>query len=190
MASAAQAPEPEIAVVKIRLNGPKPPIWRRVQVDANVTLARLHLVIQAAMGWSDAHLHAFRVGDREYGVPDPDWEPDIRLRDDRRVRLNALVKVGDTFGYEYDFGDSWDHVIKVEAFTAREPRVRYPRVVAGARACPPEDVGGVWGYADLLAILADPDDPERADRIAWLGGEFDPEAFDLVEVNREFDRLF
>jgi hypothetical protein len=91
--------------------------------------------------------------------------------------------------YEYDFGDGWEHGIQLEKIVGPEPGVHYPRCLAGRRACPPEDCGGVWGYAELLEILADPRHPEHAERLEWLGGPIDPEAFDPDEVNNLLKRV-
>ena len=141
--------EGNIAQIKVSLQDVEPVIWRRLEVPAEIKLARLHVALQAAMGWQDYHLHAFRIGDIEYGVPNPEYEPmGVPLKDDRRATLRSLVGVGESFVYEYDFGDGWEHEILVEAALAPRPRTRYPRVVDGARACPPEDVGGTPGYED------------------------------------------
>jgi len=93
------------------------------------------------------------------------------------------------FLYEYDFGDGWEHELLVEKILPAEPGVGYPRCLKGKRACPPEDVGGVWGYADFLEIMRDPNHPEHEDMLEWVGGEFDPEVFDLEEVNAELEEM-
>jgi hypothetical protein len=129
--------------LKVTLQGVRPPIWRRLQVGANTTLPRLHDAIQVAMGWTDSHLHRFFVGTSEYGQPDPDFADG--MRSEQRVKLAQLVakeKAG--FGYEYDFGDSWTHKIVLEKILPPDPGVHYLRCSAGKRACPPEDVGGIW----------------------------------------------
>lgn len=101
--------------------------------------------------------------------------------------LGEVARVGDAMAYTYDFGDGWEHVLVVEAATVAEPTARYPRCVAGAGACPPEDCGGIPGYENLRGILADPSDPEHEDMLEWLGigsaAEFDPARFDLDAVN-------
>lgn len=168
--------------LKITLKDSKPPIWRRVEVPDDITLSKLHAIIQAAMGWTDSHLHMFTVGRTSYGVPDPSYDDDVR--DERRVKLNQLfTEPKQKFSYEYDFGDSWTHMVLLEQISESVPGVRYPRCTAGKRACPPEDCGGIWGYADFLATITDPENPEHDDMIEWVGGEFDPELFDLDEVN-------
>jgi hypothetical protein len=177
--------------LKVTLEGILPPIWRRVEVPADITLAKLHAVIQVAMGWHDAHLHEFAIGDITYGEPAPEWDYGRVIKDDRRHRLHRVVDgAGSRFTYVYDLGDAWIHRIVVEKVMPSEPRTRYPRVVAGARACPPEDVGSVPGYADFLDAIADPMHPEHEGMIAWYGGPFDPEYFDLRAVNEAFDMVF
>lgn len=170
--------------IKVTLDHSRPPIWRRILVPSNITLARLHRVLQAVMGWADYHLHQFIVGQTYYGVPDPDYGDWVEMRDERRVKLNQIVPgEGFKFRYEYDFGDSWMHTLLVEKILAPEPGQQYPACVKGKRACPPEDVGGIWGYYNFLEAIQDPDHPEHEDYLTWVGGEFDPEALDLDAVN-------
>ena len=183
--------EGDIAQIKVSLLNVELAIWRRLEVPPEITLARLHVALQAAMGWQDYHLHAFRIREIEYGVPNPDYEPmGVPLKDDRRTTLRSLVSVDESFVYEYDFGDGWEHEILVEAVLAPRPRTRYPRVVDGARACPPEDVGGTPGYVAFLDAVADPRHAEHASVLDWAGGSFDPEAFDIDAANRELDIRF
>lgn len=177
--AAAQAPS--IYRLKVTLKHVAPPIWRRLEVPADTKLPRLHRLLQMAMGWYDAHLHAFRVGRTSYGVPDPDFPSD--MENERHVRLGDIAAEGDKLIYEYDFGDGWEHEIKVEKAFAPESGVRYPRCIQGKRACPPEDCGGPWGYEHLLEVLANPEHPEHAETREWLRADFDPEAFDLEDVN-------
>ena len=173
--------------LKVTLQGIRPPIWRRLRVPSDVTLAKLHRVLQAAMGWEDAHLHRFRAGGMTYG--DRGLLGGVVDRSERAARLGEVApSAGDTLAYEYDFGDGWEHALVVEAVLPPDPGVRYPIGVAGKRACPPEDCGGPWGYGGLLEAVGDPDHPAHAERVAWLGGPFDPEAFDLAEANRRLAR--
>jgi hypothetical protein len=173
--------------IKVTLKWSNPPIWRRLQVHGDTRLGRLHQVLQIAMGWDGGHLHAFDAGGISYGEPDPHFPGDIRS--ERSVRLDKIAQEGGTFRYEYDFGDSWIHEIKVEKVLAPEPGTRYPSCLAGKRACPPEDCGGVPGYERMLGILANPKDEEYEEITEWLGEEFDPEAFDLGAVNEELAKL-
>lgn len=184
---AAAAPS-RVYQLKITLKESKPPIWRRVEVADDITLARLHQIIQAAMGWTDSHLHMFSVGRVSYGVPDPDYDEDVR--DERRHRLSQLlIAPKQKVSYEYDFGDSWTHEVLLEKVLPPEPGATYPRCTAGKRACPPEDCGGVWGYADFLEAIADPEHPEHEELLEWVGGEFDPEQFEIAEANAALGSL-
>ena len=177
--------------IKVTLDYSKPPIWRRILVRSDITLGELHDIIQAVMmGWADYHLHQFIVGETYYSVPDPDYEGFLEMRDESRVKLNQIV-TGEKFKfrYEYDFGDSWLHNLLVEKVLPPEPDQPYPACIKGKRACPPEDVGGIWGYYMFLEAIQDPDHPEHADYLEWVGGEFDPKAFDLDEANEALRAL-
>ena len=177
--------EATIFQVKIGLIGvAKPPVWRRLLVPAEIGLDRFHEVIQAAMGWTDTHMHVFSTESAEYGMPDSD----LGHRDERSATLVRLLSApGDRIRYTYDFGDDWEHEIALEKILVPEPDQRYPSCVAGRSACPPEDCGGVWGYAHLREALADPTHEEHEELMDWLGletpSEFDPAAFDLDEAN-------
>ncbi len=176
---------------KVNLTESHPPIWRRIQV-LDCTLGELHEVLQVVMGWEDCHLHQFIVRGEQYGSFDPeDREWEMEMEDEGQISISQVAKTGRKvrFIYEYDFGDSWQHEILLEKILEPEPKVKYPRCVEGARACPPEDVGGVWGYADFLQAMADPKHPEHRDMKEWIGGKFDPEKFDLKAVNRELRTL-
>lgn len=174
--------------LKVTLQHTKPPIWRRIQVRANTTLPRLHDTLQVAMGWTDAHLHQFIIDGVEYGLPDPDFADD--RRSEQRIKLERVVTTEkDRFVYEYDFGDSWTHILLVEKILPPDPEVHYPRCLAGKRACPPEDVGGVWGYAAFLEAVGTRDHPEHDDMLAWCGGAFDPDAFSRDDVNQALKGL-
>jgi hypothetical protein len=153
-------------------------------VPSGITLQRLHDVIQAAFDWQDYHLWVFDTALGRYGVADRD----LGHRSAGAKKLADVAPVaGSRLGYTYDFGDDWEHDIVVEAVTDAESGVSYPRCLAGRRAGPPEDCGGIWGYQDLLEVLADPAHEEHAERLEWLGLDsadaFDPEAFDLAEIN-------
>jgi hypothetical protein len=164
-----------------------PPVWRRVLVPATYTLDHLHHVIQLAMGWEHSHLHMFSTRLGEYGVPDPDLEcgdqTDVTVAD-------VLPRKRSTLVYTYDFGDGWEHDVVVEDKRPVAPDDLLPSCVAGEGACPPEDCGGPWGYADLKEILADPDHEEHFGRLDWMGldepGDFDAAAFCVDEANKRF----
>lgn len=173
-----------IYVLRIDLAHLKPAIWRRLEVPAGITLARLHQVIQMAFGWTDSHLHGFEIDGAIYGPGDPDpFGFGVEEQDERKFRLAAVAGVGSRFTYTYDFGDDWTHVVKVEKILPPTPGVSYPRCTAGKNAAPPEDCGGPWGYAEMLQALADPDHPEREDYLECLGDDFEPKKFDIEELN-------
>lgn len=185
-----EAPTDATLVLKVSLRGARPPIWRRLRVPARTTLDTLHEVLQVSFGWTDSHLHLFESGGRRYSDPSfqlDDWgEP---TGDESRVRLSDVVSApGDRLRYEYDFGDSWEHDIVVEDMLPGDGAT-VTVCVGGRRAGPPEDCGGVWGYAELCAILADPRHPEHGERLAWAGGRLDPARFDPQEINRILQRL-
>jgi len=168
--------------LKVTLKGSKPPIWRRIQVPSDTSLYRLHLILQVVMGWTNSHLYQFVVGRTYYGDPDPDYGGEMKNARTRKLSQVAPAEK-DRFVYEYDFGDDWEHDILVEKVLPAVPGVRYLACLGGKRACPPEDCGGIWGYAELLEAIKDPNHPEHEEMVEWVGGEFDPEAFDLEEIN-------
>jgi hypothetical protein len=189
MSAAKRATQVPIYQIKVTLTGSKPPIWRRIQVRSDITLAKLHDIIQTVMGWYDYHLHQFIVAGIYFGVPDPDYGDWVDMRDEKKMRLNQITtSQGFKFAYEYDFGDSWEHTLLVEKILPPEEGVQYPVCVKGRRACPPEDVGGIWGYYGFLEAIQDPNHPEYDMYLEWVGGEFDPEAFDLDEANAALRR--
>jgi hypothetical protein len=168
--------------LKITLQNIDPPIWRRVQVPAAVTLGDLHAVLQVAFGWTDAHMHHFLI--RKIFYSPPPFDPHLKMADEDEFLLGEVARARSRFLYEYDFGDDWEHRIVVEKvlpFDRTDPQ--FFRCLAGERACPPEDCGGPWGYAELLEALADPKHARHHDLLDWLGGSFDPEAFDLAATN-------
>jgi hypothetical protein len=176
----------EIYQLKVTLRYTKPPIWRRLLVPAGLTLEVLHDVLQLAMGWTDSHLHEFRVGQKRYGMPDPEDQlmglPPVG--NERRAHLfMVLGKARAKATYTYDFGDCWEHAIVVEEVLPPEARVEYPICVGGKRQCPPEDCGGIPGYYNLLEAIRDPAHKEHEDMLDWLGGDYDPEAFSTKDVN-------
>jgi hypothetical protein len=182
------ASEAPIYQIKVTLEHSKPLIWRRLLVPGDVTLEHLHYIIQVAMGWTNSHLHQFIVDGLYFGEPHPDYG--LEMHDHRRIRLNAVTtETGYKFTYEYDFGDSWEHTLLVEKILEPESGQQYPVCIKGKRACPPEDVGGVWGYEEFLEAIGDPDHPEHEMYLEWIGGEFDPEAFDLEETNAILQKL-
>lgn len=172
--------------LKVTLQGVRPPVWRRVKVRSDMTLEDLHRVLQVVMGWSDSHMHAFRPGAGGRGLGRVSAPP-VERHQERRTRLgDVLRKPRDRMVYEYDFGDSWEHDVLLEKVADHPAGARYPWVLAGARACPPEDVGGVGGYARFLQAMRDPRHPEHEELMEWHGGSFDPAVFDAQAINRAF----
>jgi hypothetical protein len=167
--------------LRITLEGIRPAIWRRVAVPGNLNLARLHGVIQDAMGWEDCHLHEFEAGDTRFG-PACDLMFGARVEDEKRYTLERLFATGDRFRYVYDMGDSWMHEIVVERVTEVAGTFP-PRCLAGARACPPEDCGGPWGYADLVEAMS-PSNERHEEVSEWLGETWSPEVFDVEAADR------
>ena len=176
----------------IVLTGIDPLVWRRIQVPEAYSFWDLHVAIQDAMGWLDYHLHEFRLLDADeqhvvsIGIPTdddpedrpviPGWEVPLSRFFDRRGWHAPHAS------YAYDFGDDWEHVLVHEGMESAEPSLTYPRCVSGARRCPPEDCGGVHGYAEFLEAITDADHPEHASMIQWSGGAYDPNAFDPEAV--------
>jgi len=206
--------ETSIMTLRVTLNETKPPIWRRVAVPSDITLGKLHEVIQIVMGWTDDHLHQFilrdkklkptpeeiarryredamdetfldRVGGQRFFVTKTTPSPtEMEGEDENAVTLGEVCpKVKSKLIYEYDFGDGWEHTVEVQKIIEPETSVEYPVCLAGKKACPPEDCGGVWGYYEMLEAIADPNHEQHEDIVEWLGDEFDPDAFDLKEVN-------
>lgn len=185
--SAGPAP---IFQLKVGLRGARPPIWRRLLVPADVSLAHLHDIIQVAFDWDDSHMHVFETPYGEFGQSDPE----LGHRAEAPVTLEQVVaEAKDKIYYTYDFGDDWVHEILVEKVLDREPDLGYPRCTGGRRAAPPEDCGGIPGYAGLVDVLADRSHPEHEDLREWLGlddaSQFDPAAFDVAAVNRALEGL-
>ncbi len=175
--------------LKITLRAIEPPIWRRVQVPATMTLPRLHRVFQVVMGWTDSHLHEFVVQGQRYGVPSRDGGP-YHVIPERSIPLYEIAYLALTrFEYVYDLGDGWLHEVRIEEELTPEPGVHYPRCLAGARACPPEDCGGFGGYAELLEAIREPAHERHDELLDWVGAHFDSEAFDLDAVNRRLRRF-
>lgn len=186
-------PREQVATYRVRvdLDDAEPAIWRCLELASDLRLDRLHEVLQTAMGWTDSHLHHFLMGPEHDPAMNPfvtdfDEEEGDKGINERDVRLDqVLAKVGDRLFYEYDFGDSWDHTLRLEAVTPQVEGGPSARCVGGARACPPEDCGGVWGYHELLSGLADPGtaDEDLRERLDWLGEGFDPDDFDVERAD-------
>jgi hypothetical protein len=165
--------------LEVSLRHVTPRVWRRLRVPSECGLDELHRVLQAVMGWEDAHLHAFEVGEERYGVPDPDWD-DADLQDESQVRLGDVAPaVGARLLYGYDFGDGWEHDVVVRAVGPLPAGESASRVLDGGGACPPEDVGGPPGYEQFVEAMGDPRHPEHVTYADWAGRTWDPHAVDL-----------
>ncbi len=178
----------DIYQIKVTLKGSRPPIWRRFQVKGETSLYKLHLILQALMGWENYHLYEFRIGETYFG--EPDSESFVEMENAHKVKLSQIVRdVKQKFSYDYDFGDNWEHEILIEKILPPETGTRYPICIDGKRACPPEDCGGIWGYEELLETIKDPNHPRYKEMMEWLVEAFDPEAFDMDQINRELKRI-
>ncbi len=170
------------------LAGIEPPIWRRLLVPCETTLTRLHHILQTAMGWGEYHEHGFRIDGTEYGPRTIATGPIVI--GERGLQLHYQVRTAPAqFTYRYDFGDSWRHTVTVEDIQSVSRRRRFAVCLGGQRACPPEDVGGVGGYREFLEALADPSHMRHQESRDWIGGTFDPEAFDRAAINQRLKRL-
>jgi len=175
--------------VQIVLKGSEPKIWRRVLIPSNLLLSDFHFIIQIVMGWTNSHLHQFIKNKIYYSVefPDDDFLDDNYTIDynKKKTRISDLLtKVKEKIIYEYDFGDCWEHHILLEQILPMDSKISCPVCVEGKMKCPPEDCGGIWGYAEMLEILKQPTHKEYEGYLEWLGDDFVPEYFDKNEVNK------
>ena len=174
--------------IQIALDDIEPPVWRRLVVPLRTTLAEL----QAAMGWTDSHLHDFGVGGLTYGdvelLSAERTDDDARVYDANEVRMCDFSRQpGTSFKYVYDYGDNWRHTVTLEKILAVKPAPKTATCIDGARCCPPEDVGGTSGYFEFLRVLLapDPDEIEEQRHLKrWSGGKFDPDRFDLAKTDK------
>jgi Plasmid pRiA4b ORF-3-like protein len=181
-----QAPVYQLRVELLYL---KPAIWRQVLVPGSIKLPKLHGVLLWTMGWDGGHLHEFVFGDTNYGVPDPDFPSDPPMLNEARVPLTRALGALKSFTYIYDYGDNWQHRVKIEKVLPPDPELRSPLCLAGHNACPPEDVGGGPGYLEFLDAINDPSHEEHQQMLEWCGGSFDPAAFDLDTVNQRLSEI-
>ena len=181
----------EIIELKISLNETQPLIWRRIQVEKNITFFELHHIIQISMGWKNCHLFEFNIHNYRIGCMDEEFfEDDDKTIDANTVTLDAtLIEPNEKFQYEYDLGDGWQHLIQVEDFFPKDNKTKYPICIDGALSCPPEDCGGIGGYYNMLEIIKDKDHPEYKEIKQWLGKGYDPAKFDIGKVNKQLYNL-
>ncbi len=182
-------PDSHVYQLKVTLLEVEPPIWRHFQVLGQSTLYDVHCVLQIVMGWQECHLHEFILGDARYSTlyDDADLAEDV-TEDDEVTLAQVAANEGMKFTYLYDFGDGWKHEILVQKILEPEPRGTYPVCLGGERACPPEDCGGTPGYEEFLEGIRDPEHEEHDDMLRWVGGSFDPEAFDIKAINRNLKK--
>jgi len=180
----------KIYQIKVGLLEIDPLIWRRFLVPSNVTLHRLHLVLQDVMGWQNYHLYRFQIGKDEYGEPDPDNEfNELDFKNSKRTKLgNVIREKNSIFLYEYDFGDGWEHQMLVEDVLDRVPEKQYPLCLAGENSCPHEDSGSPYGYAEMMEIIRNPSHEEYRSTKIWLGKGFNPRKFDLLAINKKLSK--
>ena len=172
--------------LKVTLRSVKPPIWRRIEVASDQSLAELSDLLEAAMGWMGGHLHAFEADGVTYERLDPEEGLSRRAEDESEHRLGVVLgEVGAKLRWDYDFGDGWQHNVVVEAIEPLDPAVEYPRCVTGRRACPPEDCGGPWGFEELLEAIADPAHPRHDELTEWLPPGYDPAEFDPEQATED-----
>jgi hypothetical protein len=178
-----------IARLKITLDDVKPVVQRRVEVPLTIRLDRLHLEFQAAMGWTNSHLYEIRARDVGWGMVNPDWG-DGSLDASKSRLIDVIEDTGaKTLKYLYDLGDGWEHTVKIERVIDAVPGMPYPILIDGAGACPPEDVGGPWGYSDLIDAITDPNHERHAELTEWIGGTFNPLAFNVDDHAKAVDAL-
>lgn len=173
----------------IQLAGIEPAIWRRITIPGKISLARLHRLLQLAMGWENYHLHLFTIGGVRYGEPDPEYADEgFQIKHDRYASVRDVLRTeGMRFRYDYDFGDDWHHDVLVERIEVLDAEEWVaPRCLGGRRACPPEDCGGVSGYDELLEALRDPHHEDHERLRTWVGVHYDPELFSPQQLNSAF----
>ncbi len=185
--------------LRITLQEIRPPIWRLVQVPSTLPLCCLHDVLQAALGWTDSHLHQFEKDGKYWGVPEHYEDDDIDIIDERQTKISAILRAqGDSVLYVYDLGDNWRHEVVLEKILPALGTTVRPLCLSGERHCPPEDVGGTSGYEEFLEVIFDPRQEEHEHYVHWAGnpsvltrslGRFQPEEFDVRAVNDTLSRM-
>ncbi|MBR1279262.1 plasmid pRiA4b ORF-3 family protein [Bradyrhizobium sp. AUGA SZCCT0283] len=177
--------------IKVTLKDVKPEVMRRLVVPVTLRADRLHLTLQAAFGWTNSHLFEFHAGEERWGIPDPDGDFGPQPIDARKARLSDIVQEtgAKTIHYLYDFGDSWDHVIKLEKWFDNTTTEGLPLLLEAAGRCPPEDVGGAPGYAEYLDGIRDPAHPEHEHMCLWGPERFDPNVVDRKALEAAVNAL-
>ncbi|MEO8652794.1 MAG: plasmid pRiA4b ORF-3 family protein [Ramlibacter sp.] len=178
------AGDPRLAYqLYIELEWVRPKVWRRFLIPSTIELPLLHVVLLWGMGWQGGHVHEFIFADANYGLVEPGHDLPDGVLDEEGVTLGEALGTRKTFIYLYDWGDNWRHKVKVEQMVTLDEPLARTRCIDGANACPPEDIGGAPGYEEFLEALRDSSHPEHRETKEWIGGDFDPAAFDIAEVN-------
>ena len=172
--------ESKVYQIQVTLQHVEPAIWRRIEVSRDATLRDLHNILQTIMAWQDKHQHFFKIKDKTYGPAKRGSD----IVNERQTLLRSVLRKGAELVYQYDPGAAWQVVLKVEQVLDKEPEVQYPRVIAGERAAPPEDVGGLFGYMRIVQALQHPEDEENAELLEQVGADYNPEAFDMNALNK------
>jgi len=178
-----------IATLKITLDCVQPEVSRIIDIPYDIRLDRLHLAIQAAMGWTNSHLYMFLLKETRFGTPDPEWDND--MLDARKATLAKLIMDTGvkTFKYIYDFGDDWCHTIKLEQLSPADANISYPVLTSSVGRCPPEDVGGPPGFEAFLEAINDPRDERHDEMLQWYGASFDPAVVDAQQITSDLQKL-
>lgn len=175
---------------KITLLDTNPPIWRRFQVDNFITLSWFSAILLTVMGWSNSHLHELCIGGKKYGMPNDEFEGSKDVIAEKKKKLRDLDENDlKKFTFIYDFGDSWTHEVELEKVLDYSYKGIQPKCIDGARNCPPDDCGGTGGYENFLEAIQDSEHAEHENMLRWIGGKFDPEAFNLRRVNRALSNV-
>jgi hypothetical protein len=178
---------PTVVRLKIVLEEVQPTVLRRIEVPLSIRLDRLHLAIQAAMGWTNSHLYEFKAGNLEWGFVDPE---DYASRlDATQEQLDELLSYSPKLTYLYDLGDGWEHTITIDALVDEAAGCSYPLLIEAEGRCPPEDVGGPWGYAQFLKAIENPSHRSHVQYRKWFRGDFDPNAVDFSALVRDVEGL-
>jgi len=195
IATEISAPKSHLVTLRVILEDTVPPIWRQLQLSDDMTLDDLHFAIQGAFGWENDHLHMFILkGGEQYTGRQSSWDGDFdegEAGDSREISLGSLIKAGHKkFRYEYDFGDSWMHEIKIEKVVLQDEKLNCPVCIDGELCGPPEDCGGIHGFQNFKEIMADRKHPEYREMKDWYGKVFKPEKFDIKEANKKISDNF
>ncbi|CAN5640395.1 plasmid pRiA4b ORF-3 family protein [soil metagenome] len=180
----------EVYQLRIDLRGSRhPKVWRRILVPATIKLSLLHVVLLRAMGWGGGHMHEFTFAHGSYARVEPGMDLPFDVQDESRVSLRTALRGSLTFTWVYDYGDNWQHKVKVERAADMGVALNHPLCITGQGACPPDDVGGVPGFEEFVQAMGDPAHPEHDELTGWYGRPFDPVAFSVADVQERLDEI-